>query len=784
MKVSEAWLRELIDLLLSRDALVHRLNMAGLEVDSVEHVSGKFSKVLIGQVVTKDKHPDADRLSVCMVNVNEDEPLQIVCGANNVASGMKVPVAMVGAVLPGNFKIKSSTLRGVESQGMICSESELGLADQSDGIMPLPSDAPIGQNIKDYLQLDDVIIDIDLTANRGDCLSVRGLARELSVLCQAELKTLPTVKMAAQVQTIQAASIADTVACPRYVTRVIEQVNAKALTPLWMIEKLRRSGMRNVSLLVDITNYVMLLLGQPMHVFDGVKIQGDITVRWANSNEKLTLLDEQEVNLQDNTLLITDTTGPIAMAGIMGGIATAVGSDTTTLVLESAFFNPSAIQGRARQYGLHTDASHRFERGVDSQITLSAMELATKLILELAGGVAGPMNEVVDKKALPRVNKLWLTADTLQKTYGRSYDSDTVIALLTAIGCTVQAIDHKQWQVTTPWHRYDLNSPIDLAGEVGRIDGFDKVPAVMPDLPLQSINHTHDIVKAIRQFLVARGYAQAITFSFMSEDHAKLFTNRNLMVINNPISHDLEVMRPSLIPSLMLAAKYNTSRQQASGYLFELGRCYHKKEQDTLTLLAYGKHNAEQWSGSRACDFYDLKGDLQALLQQLSCHHITFTNELLPEYWHPGQSAVVKQGDVVLGHCGRVHPQVEKNMGLKFPCFAAEIHLDELVQQAITQYRPLSKFPASRRDLAFEVAYDFPIETLLTTVRDAAGNVLVDTGVFDVYTGDQVDRMKKSVAIYLILQDLSHTIKEEEVALVIDNVVNQLCQTCGAELRE
>ena len=784
MKVSEAWLREWVDLSLSRDELVHRLNMAGLEVGSVEPVAGEFNGVIVGQVLEKYQHPNADRLSVCNVTVGEDQLLQIVCGAKNMAVGMKVPVAMVGAVLSGNIKIKRSKLRGVESQGMICSESELGLAEQSDGIMPLPDDAPVGQNVIDHLQLDDVTIDIDLTANRGDCLSVIGLARELSALCQAKRKLLPDVEIAAQIQTTQAATVADPAGCPRYITRVIEQVNAQAKTPLWMVEKLRRSGVRSVSLLVDITNYVMLLLGQPLHAFNGAKIRGDINVRWAKTNEKLTLFDGQEVNLQTNTLLITDTSGPLAMAGIMGGKATAVSDETTCIVLESAFFHPDAIQGRARQYGLHTDSSHRFERGVDSQITWLAIELATQLVIELAGGVAGPVKEITDNDTLPKVNILQLTSKKLQQTYGRDYDLDTVEAALTAIGCAVKATGDDQWQVKTPLHRYDLNLAIDLAEEVGRIDGFDKVPAVMPNLPLQPVSHSSNVMKRIRQFLVARGYAQTITFSFISEDQAKLFASGDLMAVSNPISEDLAVMRPSLIPGLMLAAKYNINRQQSSGRFFELGRCYHQQEQHTLTLLVYGQYDRDHWSGQRMRDFYDLKGELQALLQQLSCHEVTFSAQTLPAYWHPGQAASVKQGDSVLGYCGRLHPQVEKAIGVKLPCFAVEINLDTLEQQDTTQYQPLSKFPAIRRDLAFEVARELPAEQLLATIRSAAGHLLIDTGVFDVYTGDQIDARKKSIAVYLILQDLSHTLKDEEVALVVDRVVNQLCERCGAELRE
>ena len=784
MKLSEAWLREWVDLSIDRDTLLHRLNMAGLEVDNIDPVAAQFNGVVVGYVLEKGKHPDADRLSVCTVDVGNDETLQIVCGAKNVAAGMKVPVATIGAILPGDFKIKRSKLRGVESQGMICSESELGLAEQSDGIMPLPADAEVGQDIREYLQLNDVMIDIDLTANRGDCLSVRGLARELSALCQAKLKSAPKTEVIVESEKVYQTAVSDTAACPRYVTRVIEQVNAQVPTPLWMIEKLRRSGLRSVSLLVDITNYVMLLLGQPLHAFDAAKLQGDIVVRWAHSDEKLVLLDGQEVNLQDNTLLIADNAGPVAMAGIMGGEVSAVSDTTNTIVLESAFFHPDAIQGRARQYGLHTDSSHRFERGVDSQITVLALELATQLITTLAGGQAGPINEVVDDHTLPQANALTLTAKKLYQTYGRNYDATTIEAALSAIGCIVKKADAQSWHVTTPLHRYDLNLPIDLAEEIGRIDGFDNVPSVMPDLPLQSVAHHDNTMSIARQFLVARGYTQAITFSFIAQRHAQLFTQADLILVKNPISEDLAAMRPSLIPSLMLAAKYNVNRQQLSGCFFELGRRYHNQEQQTLTLLIYGQNDEDHWQNQRVRDFYDLKGDVQALLCQLSCHDIAFTSASLESYWHPGQAATIQQGHQHIGSCGRIHPQIEKNLGVKFPCFAVEINLDALQRYTMPQYQSLSKFPAIRRDLSLKVARDLPAEKLLATVRCAAGELLVDTGIFDVYDGDQIQDNKKSIAIYLILQDLSHTLKDEEITSVMGNVVKQLCTTCNAELRE
>ena len=778
MQISKQWLQAYLEYDVDNDTLLEKLNMAGLEVDSAEPVAGEFSKIVVGLVTDKQQHPDADRLSVCTVEVGAEKPLQIVCGAKNVAVEMKVPVALVGAVLPGDFKIKKSKLRGVVSQGMICSESELGLAESSDGIMPLPTNATIGIDVRDYLQLDDIAIDIDLTANRGDCLSIVGLAREVAALTNNVLKPVVVAGVESCHQDVQAASVVDASACPRYLTRLVRNVNSKAQAPLWLKEKLRRSGIRSISLAVDITNYVMLLLGQPMHAFDADKLQGEVVVRQSKAGEKIILLDGAEITLQDNTLLITDGDGPIALAGIMGGERTAVSDDTQNIVLESAYFSANAIRGKAREYGLHTDSSHRFERGIDPQITEQAMQLATQLLVEFGGGEAGPAVAVEAIQQLPESYRILLRKARVAAVLGHEYAADDITRCLALIGCNIEQQTDDQWQVMTPLHRYDLTLEIDLIEEIARLLGMHHIPAVMPSLPLSASGQT-DVASQCRDFMAARGYNEAITYSFVDEQSALLF-NAAEIVLRNPISTDLAVMRPNLLPGLLKAIAHNLNRQQNHGKLFEVGHQFAQVdgkycETPMLSGVVYGANNANGWQGEQAANFYHVKGDVEALFDRLGLSGLSWEPGVAGvDFWHPGQCASVLLGDSVVATVGQIHPSVLKKMGVKATCFAFSIQLAVLNEATLPQYQPISKYPSIRRDLALEVARGLPVSALLSTIKTTVGKQLVDTGVFDVYMGDQVAPDKKSVAIYLILQDFSHTLKDDVVGKIMADVLTAL----------
>ena len=577
MKLSENWLREWVNPDFDVQVIAEKLTQAGLEVDSVSPVAGDFSGVLVGQVKSVVAHPDADKLRVCEVDVAGDALLHIVCGASNVREGLKIPVAVVGAVLPGDFKIKKAKLRGEPSFGMLCSAKELGLAESSEGLMELPADAPVGSDIRDYLALNDFTIEVDLTPNRSDCLGVAGIARELGVISRTNLTPVAINEVAASVQTTFPVLVEAKQACPNYIGRVIENINPDAKTPLWMQEKLRRSGLRSLSAVVDITNYVMLELGQPMHAFDLQKLQQSIIVRFAKADEKLTLLDGQQVEIAEQTLVIADASGPLALAGVMGGETTAVDDKTTSLFLEAAFFTPDAIAGQARSYGLHTDSSHRFERGVDPQLAQQAMQRATQLILEIAGGQAGPLTVVSEESALPEIPQILLRANRIKRVLGIELDAAEVEEQLTRLGLEVTAV-RDGWLVMVPSFRFDINIEVDLIEELGRLYGYDRLPQTRPEISVLpgAISEKQLATERLQSLLVDRGYFEAITYSFVDPTLQKHFADSDIEPIKlaNPISADLSVMRHSLWPGLVQAMVYNLNRQHDRIRLFEVGRVF------------------------------------------------------------------------------------------------------------------------------------------------------------------------------------------------------------------
>ncbi|HBY86394.1 MAG TPA: phenylalanine--tRNA ligase subunit beta [Colwellia sp.] len=807
MKFSESWLREWVNPALSSDDLAHQITMAGLEVDGVDPVAGEFSGVVIGEVVECGPHPDADKLQVTKISlgdyssttVEKGELVDIVCGAKNCRLGLKVAVATVGAVLPGDFKIKKAKLRGVPSFGMLCSESEIGLADDSDGIMELASDAPLGQCVREYLDLDDVTIDVDLTANRGDCLGLKGLAREVGVLNSLEV-TEPTISIA--VPTIDDAitiNIDATEACPRYLGRVIKGINPNATTPLWMIEKLRRCGTRSIDPVVDVTNYILLELGHPMHAFDLAKLDGGINVRFANKDEKLTLLDENEVTLKEGTLVIADENKAVAMAGIFGGLESGVTSNTTDIFLESAFFAPLAILGKARQYGLHTDASHRYERGIDPTLQHDAIERATELLLAIVGGQAGPVVEAKSDADIPQTKDVSLRRKMLDSRIGHHIEDAQVSEILTRLGFTVKTTgedEAKVWQVIVPAYRFDIKIEVDLIEEVARIFGYNNIPNIAPKATLKMCAQKEaDLsLSSLKQTLVNRDYQEAITYSFVDPKvQALLHPGQEVMTLPHPISSEMSVMRLSLWTGLLQSMVYNQNRQQGRVRLFETGLRFVPDEsaengvrqENMIAGVISGQRVDEHWSMEKAAtDYYDIKGDVEALLA-LTCDAQGYEfSKAEVDALHPGQTAKITKDGVFVGCVGTLHPELERKLGLNGRTLIFELLLSEVLVQKIPEASDISRFPANRRDLAIVVNEDVDAKKVLQLIEKVGGNYLIDLNLFDVYQGQGIDDGFKSLAIALVLQDTSKTLEEKDITDVIDRVVATLKTELNASLRD
>jgi len=792
MKFSEAWLREWVNPDISTEALADQLSMAGLEVDAIEPAAPPFNGVVVGEVLSREQHPDADKLSVCSVNIGADTPSQIVCGARNVAAGMKVPVATVGARLSGDFKIKRAKLRGVESLGMICSASELGLAESSDGIMPLPADAPVGTDFRAYMALDDQCIDVDLTPDRADCLSLAGVAREVGVLNRVPLNVPEIAPVAATIEDEFAVQLEAPEACPRYLCRIVRSIDPAATTPDWMIEKLRRGGVRAISPVVDITNFIMLELGQPMHGFDLAKLDDGIRVRMADEGERLMLLDGSEVALRADTLVIADQNQALAMAGIMGGESSGVTAETRDVLLEAAFFAPLAVAGKARSYGLHTDSSHRFERGVDSRLQRQAMERATALLLEIVGGQAGPITEQKSDAHLPAIEPVMLRRTRVRRLLGVDIDDATIVEILERLGMQLGDTD-EGWSVTAPSARFDIAIEADLIEEIGRIYGYANIPASLSSAPVSVVvrPEAEFNLEAAKELLVHRGYYEAITYSFIAPELAAVLTpDAQPIKLANPISADMSDMRASIWPGLIQTLKHNLARQQSRVRVFEAGLTFARVDGELQQLpklagLIYGEAKAEQWGlPARKTDFYDLKADLESVLYQVAEPGEFRFESAEQAALHPGQSARVLRNGVPVGWIGLLHPAVQKALDVPAGVFLFEVELQPLQLGGIPKFEPLSKFPGIRRDFALVVDRDLPYQAVLDCVRDAAPAIVKDIQIFDVYTGDNIDSSRKSLALSLILQESSHTLTESEVEEASSTVLAALADRLAAKLRD
>ncbi|MDC5007672.1 phenylalanine--tRNA ligase subunit beta [Acinetobacter baumannii] len=791
MKISENWLRTWVNPAIDSDTLSDQLTMLGLEVDELAPVAKPFTGVVVGEVLTVEQHPDADRLRVTTVNIGSGEPLQIVCGAPNVRAGMKAPVATIGAVLPGDFKIKKGKLRGVESQGMLCGASEIDLEDKIDGLLELPDDAPVGVNIREYLKLDDNVIDISITPNRGDCFSIRGIAREVAVINQLQMNE-PEIKSVDATITDEKKVVINTDGAPRYLGRVIKNVNVKAATPEWMEQALARSGIRTHSILVDVTNYVLMELGQPMHAFDLAKIEGTVHVRQAKPQEKLQLLNDQEVELQDDVMVIADDQKALAIAGIMGGLASSVTDDTTDIFLESAFFAPLAIAGRARRFGLHTDSSQRYERGVDFELPLIAMNRASQLIQELAGGEFGPITVAEKSDLLPKREAIELKQAQVDQLLGYKVAAEFITDALTRLGCEVTVQADGEWSVVPPSHRYDMAIYQDLIEEVARIDGYDNIQISLPSMDVQLAKYQDRFeIAQLRQTVVTLGYQEAISFSFAD---AKLEKQLNPQVsplmLANPISSDLAAMRSTLLSSLIPCVQYNLNRQQSRVRFFELGLRFDYqnansiqdlKQIPTLALVAVGSREPESWHAKpQPMDFFDFKGEVEEILAagRVKVEYVRSERPWL----HPGQSAEILVDGQSIGYLGRLHPSLENELDLS-TTWVAELDQAAVLQSYVSNFTELSRFPSVRRDIALLISDNINVRDIQQLIEKTGGELLDSTWLFDVYTGQGVEEGKRSLAFALLWQHPSRTLEDAEIKSGMDNIIQVLENTYQATLR-
>ena len=791
MKISENWLRTWVNPAIDSNTLSDQLTMLGLEVDELAPAAKAFTGVVIGEVLTVEQHPDADRLRVTTVNIGAAEPLQIVCGAPNVRVGMKAPVATIGAVLPGDFKIKKGKLRGIESQGMLCGASEIDLEDKIDGLLELANDAPVGMDIREYLQLDDHVIDISITPNRGDCFSIRGIAREIGVINQLPV-TAPEIKEVAPSISDEKKVVVTTEGCPRYLGRVIKNVNTKAATPEWMERALARSGIRQHSILVDITNYVLMELGQPLHAFDSGKVEGAVQVRQATAAEKLTLLNEQVVELSAEVMVIADDAKALAIAGIMGGLSSSVTDATTEIFLESAFFAPLAIAGRARKFGLHTDASQRYERGVDFELPMLAMHRASQLISELAGGEFGPITVAEQAALLPKREAIALNQAQVDQLLGYSVASDFITDALQRLGCDVTVTAQGQWSVVPPSHRYDMAIYQDLIEEVARIHGYDNIEISLPVIDVKLAKHQDQFeLPQLRQTLVTLGYQEAISFSFADLKLEKQLNPAvNPLALANPISSDLAVMRSTLLSSLIPCVQYNINRQQSRVRFFELGLRFDYqnaqsiadlKQIPTLAMIAVGAKQSESWHGkAQPMDFFDLKGEVEELLQAARVE-VSYTRSTR-EWLHPGQSAEIMVNGQSIGYLGRLHPSLEDQLDLGMT-WVVELDQAAVLQTYVSNFTELSRFPSVRRDIALLISDKINVSEIQQLIEKSGGEFLDSTWLFDVYTGQGVEEGKRSLAFAILWQHPSRTLEDAEIKSGMDHIIQVLQDTYQATLR-
>lgn len=796
MKFSERWLREYVDPPMGTEGLALALTMAGLEVEAVEPVAPPFSKVLVAQVLEVATHPNADRLSLCKVDAGAGAPLSIVCGAPNVVVGMKVPVALVGAELPG-MSIKAAKVRGVDSSGMLCSARELGLSQDHAGLLVLPADAPVGTELRAYLDLDDTLLTLKLTPNRGDCLSLRGIAREVSIITRSPLKLPPVPHVHTAITDQRKIFLVDAPACPRYCGRVIRGVDARVATPDWMIRRLERSGLRSVSALVDVTNYVMLEMGQPLHAFDNAKLEGEIVVRRARSGEKLRLLNGQDVDLDPDLLLIADERKPLALGGVMGGEESAVTDGTTEVFLESAFFNPVAVAGRARRLKLNSDAAYRFERGVDFAISIDALQRATQLMLDICGGDAGPISEAVAD--LPARKPILLRSARVARIIGVPFSDEQIVGLLTQL-----QVPHTRqnggFLVVPPSHRFDFEIEEDLVEEIARLYGYDNIPTRAPSAALSMLREPERMrsIPRLKTLLVERDYFEVINFSFVEADWERDFAGAaSPVALENPIAAQMGVMRSNFVGSLVANLRLNLSRKLERVRIFEMARVFERtasgeagtdiafavpgyRQPRRVGGLAYGTAVPEQWgTPARKVDFYDVKADLEALAAPRGLRFEKTSHPAL----HPGRAAAVMLDRQRVGWLGELHPKWQQKYELPLPAVLFELDLDVLLQAQMPAYSEISRFPPVIRDLAVTVAEAAGAQAMIDAMQAVRSASVRAISLFDVYRGKGVEAGQKSLAFRVVIQDTAKTLTDEEADAAMATLTEVLASGFGAKLR-
>ncbi len=791
MKVSESWLREWVNPAVTTDELVAQLTMAGLEVDAIEKVAGDFTGVIVGEIVACEQHPDADKLRVTQVTGLPDGPTQVVCGAANARIGIKIPFATIGAQLPEDFHIKKAKLRGVESFGMLCGQTELQAGSDNSGLWELAVDAPVGTDIRQYLNLDDKLIEVDLTPNRSDCLSVKGIAREVGVLNRIPVRSPEINAVKPTISDSFKVTLSAGAACSRYVGRVIRNIDITKPSPAWLQDKLARAGLRSIDAVVDVTNYVLVELGQPMHAFDLNKLSGAINVRLAAQGEKILLLDGQELKLNADTMVIADAQQALAVAGIMGGKSSAVSETTRDLFLESAFFNPLAIAGRARSYGLHTDSSHRFERGVDYNLQVEAIERATALLLNIVGGEAGPLTAVTNEH-LPAERQVRLRKARIVSGLSLEMADAEVVDILTRLGLVLVSQNAEGWTFTVPSYRFDISIEADLLEELARVYGYNRLPTRSLATPITIAERPEaDLaLSSVRNQLVARGYQEAITYSFIEPKISAMFEPAiEPVILRNPISADMAAMRTSLFPGLVNVLRHNLNRQQDRVRLFETGMRFVPgpsglQQEQMLAGLMYGNRLPESWGNQvEVADFFDLKGDVESLLAITNDEAGFSFQSASHSALHPGQTAAIYRNGEVQGYIGALHPTLLQQLDISKPVYLFELKLSAVTKARVPAFSVLSRFPEVRRDLALLIVRSLSVKTLTDTVRAHAGEFLTDLKVFDLYMGKGIDPQRKSVALGLTFQHPSRTLNEDEINASIDTVIKSLEVNFAASLR-
>lgn len=792
MKFAMSWLREWVDPKLSAEELGHRITMAGLEVDSIVRDGEGLEEIVVAEVLAVSAHPDADRLSVCQVSTGEDDTIAVVCGAPNVRPGLKTPLAAPGVRLPDGTKLRKSKIRGVVSNGMLCSAIELGLGSESDGIMELPDDAPAGQLLTEYLDLPDPVIDVDITPNRGDCFSVLGIARDVSALTGKPLHGPDMHVLKAVTKTVYPVERPEPDACPRFAHRVVEGIDCSAKSPLWMTERLRKSGLRPIHPVVDVTNYVMLELGQPLHAYDRDRLQGPVRPRYATAGEKVTLLDERTVELNEDTVVISDDSGAIGMAGIMGGLSTMVSGETANVFFEGAFWPQGVMAGRARSYGMHTDASVRFERGVDPAGQARAVNRAVELIVEIAGGKPGPLVDDYDEDRLPSRESIELTASRLQQVLGTTISTHRVTEILQGLGLECEEREGS-WSVIPPSYRFDIVQEDDLVEEVARIFGYDRIPeaTATAEMPLKAVTEKRVDLDVVANALVARDYVEVITWSFVDEQSDRAISGEdNELVLSNPISSEMSVMRSSLWSGMLNVAAANVARQQERVRIFEIGKTYHgtaAKPVEILRIggLLLGPALSESWGGGRErVDFFDIKGDVEALVSMSGCAGDTSFRKADHPALQPGQTATIHRGDTVIGIMGKLHPTITRQFELKQDVFVFELDTERTFATEVPVAKEVSRYPAVRRDIAIVVRDEISGDELVKAVYSAVPSLVKQVRIFDVYRGAGIEAGLKSIALGLILQETSRTLTDDDADAAVAAAVLKIKQDFDADLRD